>query len=49
MSVPWKEGRQMVSNEEKDLRWEYYKGRFKGTLAEFNKQITEIRERTGKP
>lgn len=49
MSVPWKEGRQMVSNEEKDLRWKWYKGEYKGTLEDFNKEIDEIRKRTGKP
>lgn len=49
MSVPWKEGKQCVSNDEKDLRWKWYEGKFKGTLEEFNKQINEIRARTGKP
>ena len=49
MSVPWHEGKQLISNEEKDLRWEWYEGKFKGTLAEFNKRIKEIRIKTGKP
>lgn len=49
MSVPWKEGKQLISNEEKDLRWEWYEGKFEGTLEDFNKQIAEIRKRTGKP
>ena len=47
--VDWPEGRQCVSNEEKDLRWEWFKDRFKGTLAEFNKKIAKIRKKTGKP
>lgn len=49
MSVPWKEGKQLVSNEEKDLRWLWYEGKFKGTLEDFNKQIKEIRRKTRKP
>lgn len=49
MSVPWKEGKQCVSREEMDLRWEYYEGKYKGTLKQFRKKIREIRKRTGKP
>ena len=47
--VNWPEGKQLVSNEEVDLRWEWYIGKFKGILDEFNKRIKEIREKTGKP
>ncbi len=49
MSVSWKEGKQLISNEEKDLRWDWYEGKFKGTLEEFNKKKDEIRKRTRKP
>lgn len=47
--VDWPEGKQMVSNEEKDLRWKWYKGEYEGTLEDFNKEIAKIRKKTGKP
>ena len=47
--VDWPEGKQLISDEEKDLRWDWLEGKFKGTLAEFNKKIEEIRKHTGKP
>lgn len=49
MGVDWKEGKRLVSNEEYDYRWWYYKTKKKPSLAEFNKKIKEIRKRTGKP
>lgn len=49
MSVPWKEGKQLISNEEKNLRWDLLQGKIKLSDAEFNKRIKEIRKRTRKP
>jgi len=47
--VDWPEGKQCISDEEKDLRWDWFEGKYKGTLDEFNAEIAEIRKRTGKP
>lgn len=49
MSVPWKEGKRLVSNEEYDLRWDVMTGKVKPSDEELAKRIKEIRERTGKP
>jgi len=49
MSVPWKEGRQLVSNEEISLRWDVMQGKVKLSDTEFEKRIKEIRKRTKKP
>ena len=40
---------QQVSNEEADLRWQYYKGRIDITEEELNERIEKIRKRTKKP
>ena len=47
--VDWPEGKQLVSNEEYDLRWAYMQGEIKMSLKEFNKKIRKIRKKTGKP
>jgi hypothetical protein len=39
----------LVSREEEDLRWAVFQGWIKITDDDFNKRITEIRQRTGKP
>ena len=39
----------LVSEEELDLRWEYAMGHYNGMLEDFEKEINEIRERTGLP
>jgi len=49
MSVPWKEGRQLVSNEEYDFRWAYMRAKKKMSKKKFDKKIKEIRKRTRKP
>lgn len=41
--------KQLVSNEERDLRWAYFSHELFITEKEFNKRVKEIRERTGKP
>jgi len=49
MSMPWHEGRRLVSNEEYDLRWDILVGKKKMSKKEFDKKIERIRKKTGKP
>lgn len=41
---------QLISNEEKDFRWDYADGKYSDMgIEEFRKRIKEIRGKTGKP